>query len=350
MRCRILTAAILTIAVVFCFSIPVVYDFSDKTRVLQKEYHAVWFSYSDWQKELSDLDEAEFTLAVDGILGNCKKRGLNTVILQLRAFGDAFYDSALFACSKYLGVKPDYDPLEIWLRLADRHGIAIEGWVNPFRMGKDADAIPEYAGKTPRYAPAENGYHWLDPADETTVKLILAGLAELAEYPLAGIQFDDYFYAGVSPQGFGYDAAAAKAALERLIKQVGEQLTIPFGISPQGNFTADGIPVSDVRQYTSLQSWCEQGYIDYLMPQVYYGFAHETAPFEPTVEHWCKLAGDTPLYIGLAAYKCGSEDVYAGSGRAEWMAGWEVIDAQIAALEGVTDGYTLFRYAYLDAE
>lgn len=52
---------------------------------------AVWFSYLDWREFLpvEALSEEEFAAAADEVVQTCAAAGLNTVILQLRAFGDS---------------------------------------------------------------------------------------------------------------------------------------------------------------------------------------------------------------------------------------------------------------------
>lgn len=319
------------------------YDLSPDWDTPEFSCRAVWFSYLDWQTFLADKNESDFTEAVERILSDCASRKIDTVYLQLRAFGDAFYPSAQSPFSAYLGAAPDYDPLAVWLDAAQRYGIGIHGWLNPFRMGKQKPSLPALA--------AADGYYWLDPAKDAVVTELLAVVDELCErYALAGIQFDDYFYSGVSPESFGYDAKTARAALTRFIRSVSEQLPIPLSISPQGAFTADGAPKSDVNLHTSLQEWCKCGYLDALLPQVYFGFENETAPFADTVEQWRDLTEgcEVELIIGLAAYKCGKEDLYAGSGKREWIEQPNLIERQMAYLDGKADGYALFRYGMLE--
>ena len=60
---------------------------------------------------------------------------------------------------------------------------------------------------------------------------------------------------------------------------------IIFGISPQGNIDSDCNVL-----YADVKKWCsEEGYCDYIVPQIYYGFENESLPFEDTVNEWLKL-------------------------------------------------------------
>lgn len=309
---------------------------------------AVWFSYLDWREFLpvEALSEEEFAAAADEVVQTCAAAGLNTVILQLRAFGDACYPSEV-----YPSVTENYDPLALFLTAAQRYGLSVWGWLNPFRLdrGRNAAAVGTSGA---RMISAADGVYWLDPADETAVKLICAGAAELAEYELSGIQIDDYFYSGVSPNEFGYGESQARQALSAFIGRLADVvhgMGMPFCISPQGNVSEQLIPASDEKLFTSLRLWCEGGKVDILMPQVYYGFAHETADFSSVMTRWKRLlAGtDCALAAGIAAYKCGAEDAYAGSGRMEWCVDSELVEKQASYALTNADGYALFRYADL---
>lgn len=334
---------------------------SDTAR--QYTVRAVWFSYLDWQQYLTASDKAAFMQKADTVTAQCADLGLNTVILQLRAFGDAFYPSAYYPYSRYLasdGKAPDYDPLALFIESAKRHGLSVEGWINPFRLDFDAQMQtldPDsplgklYADAKGHMRQAENGVWWLDPADADAVKLICDGAEELCQYDLSGIQIDDYFYSGVSPEAFGYSHKEAKAALTDFIRKLHDTVQaagdgLQFGISPQGGIDAGLIPASDEKLYTSLYDWCEAGYVDYLMPQVYYGFSHQTADYETIAGRWEQLVSGTgcELYIGLAFYKCGREDQFAGSGSDEWLKSRCIIARQIECSAESADGFGLFRY------
>lgn len=330
-----------------------------------KQYavRAVWFSYLDWQQYLTAVDEDEFIQKADAAVKQCADLGLNTIILQLRAFGDAFYPSDCYPFSRYVtvdGKAPDYDPLALFLESAKRYGLSVEGWINPFRLDADAQMQaldPDsrlgklYSDAEKHMQQAKNGVWWLDPADADAVKLICDGVKELCRYDLSGIQIDDYFYSGVSPKGFGYSQKKAKAALTEFVRQLHETIReagegMRFGISPQGNIDAGLIPASDEKLCTSLSDWCEAGYIDYLMPQVYYGFLHQTADYQTVAKRWEQLISGTEceLYIGLAFYKCGKEDEFAGSGLDEWLTSRRIIARQIECSAEYAKGFGLFRY------
>ena len=86
-----------------------------------------------------------------------------------------------------------------------------------------------------------------------------------------------------------------------------------------------------------MQKWCtEEGYLDYVAPQIYWERNHPTAPFGTVLEKWENLlAGrDVDLYIGLATYKFANSQ--------------ELIEQEnLVENSGVAKGYIHFRYDYL---
>ena len=63
------------------------------------------------------------------------------------------------------------------------------------------------------------------------------------------------------------------------------------------------------------------GYVDYICPQVYYGYDNATCPYAETVKKWADMikVDGIKLYVGIGAYKIGTEDTWAGAGRDEWL-------------------------------
>ena len=59
------------------------------------EWRAVWVSYLEWAGMDFSSEEA-FRAGAAALMDNCLSIGLNTVIVQVRPFGDALYRSRLF--------------------------------------------------------------------------------------------------------------------------------------------------------------------------------------------------------------------------------------------------------------
>ena len=62
------------------------------------EWRAVWVSYLEWAGMDFSSEEA-FRAGAAELMDNCLSIGLNTVIAQVRPFGDALYKSNLFPLS-----------------------------------------------------------------------------------------------------------------------------------------------------------------------------------------------------------------------------------------------------------
>ena len=94
----------------------------------------------------------------------------------------------------------------------------------------------------------------------------------------------------------------------------------------------------------------QAGMVDYMCPQVYFGFDHETAPFHEVVNTWrgYPRKASVKLYIGLALYKAGQEDTYAGTGADEWQTHDSIMARSVNWLRTRKgcDGFAFFSYRY----
>ncbi|MEG0693702.1 MAG: family 10 glycosylhydrolase [Oscillospiraceae bacterium] len=116
--------------------------------------------------------------------------------------------------------------------------------------------------------------------------------------------------------------------------------SVKFGISPAGGFREkNSLPNSDITYLsTDLKLWCQnKGYIDYIMPQIYWGYDHATQPYTMTLDKWQNFVTEdsVALYIGLAPYK---PELNAA-----------VIESQIKDIgeSYKATGYCLFRYDHI---
>lgn len=145
------------------------------------------------------------------LLDNCLSLGLNTVIAQVRPFGDALYRSQLFPwshlCTGVQGQDPGFDPLDVLLTEAHGRGLSVEAWINPYRLKGSAsmpaalaennlmNTHPEWVWQNP-----DNGSAYLNPAIPEAADYVVQGVAELAQnYAIDGVHFDDYFYPTTDP-------------------------------------------------------------------------------------------------------------------------------------------------------
>lgn len=317
------------------------------------QMRGVWISYIELSS-FAGSSQSTFTAKIASMMKTCKQKGINTVFVQVRPFGDAIYPSKLFPWSRTVsgqtGKALSYDPMQIIIAQARAQGLSVHAWINPYRLMKDGDmqkVDQSYAiGKWYRASNRDDymikmsdGTWWLKPGNAEARSLITAGAKELlTNYAIDGIHIDDYFYAA-SPHEYGDTTAQAKANNTALVKSLYQTVksvrsSAQFGVSPAGGFREDSkLPASDTGYLsTDLALWCSKfGYIDYVMPQIYWDYAHTVQPFTMTLEKWKSFvtASSVKLYIGLAPYKYGSD----------------IIERQKAdSVSGKAAGWCLYRY------
>jgi len=342
------------------------------------EMRAVWFSYLEMNTMLTGKTGAQFRRNIGVAFDNVAALGLNTIIVQVRPFGDALYNSAYFpwshVCTGTQGKNPGYDPLQVMVEEAKGRGLRIEAWVNPYRVRP--------AGSTLALSSDNKAKEWLEagstsvvnyngvisynPASAKAQSLIVEGVREIVKnYDVDGVHIDDYFYPTTDSafdkasynsykSGGGTKSLAdwRRANVEALLKKMygaikEENQNVVFGVSPQSNLRADYST-----HYLNVQKIVSSpGYCDYIMPQVYFGFKNDTQPYAKTIASWNALleGSDVQLYIGLAAYKCGAADSGAGAGKSEWQQNADLLGRMVtqARSNGNCGGFALYRYESL---
>ncbi len=299
---------------------------------------AVWISYIDFASIMTNKSESAFRSNFEKVCKNASDFGLNTLVCQVRAFGDATYPSEYFAWSQMVsgvGKNPGYDPLKIMVELAHKHNLSFHAWINPFRtfLNTQVSSVPSSAifkkwyndsSKKGRYIVNVNDRWYYNPGEPEVRELILNGVNEiLNNYNVDGIHFDDYFYPtteasfdseSYSQYGSGKTLAAfRKNNVSTLVKGVYDAVkkknsNIVFGISPDANVDNDMNKL-----YADVKLWCStNGYIDYICPQDYYNYDSESTSFTKALNTWNSMvtASNVKLMVGLAPYKIGYKEDY----------------------------------------
>lgn len=341
------------------------------------EWRAVWVSYLDWA-EMDFSSEDAFRAEMAKLTRNCVLLGLNTILAQVRPFGDALYRSRLYPwshlCTGTQGQDPGFDPLDVLLQEAHACGLSVEAWINPYRLRSSAAMPPDLAAENlihthPEWTSTVDGGVYLNPAIPEASAYVVQGVAELLQcYAVDGIHFDDYFYPTTDPSidkaQFAASGAADLAAWRRsqvtgLVRSVYDTVkaadpTLRFGVSPQGN------PDNDLdQQYSDVTAWLaakDGPVVDYLCPQIYWGFGYTLRSgstrfaFENITAEWLRYprAAGTALYFGLGAYRVGVGD--GGSdpdSSARWNTGSALAEQILYLREQAVGGWALYRYGSL---
>ncbi len=312
---------------------------------------ATWLPYFLYPALFEGKSETQARLAITEMLTEVKEMGINTIFAHACAVGEAYYDSQYYPRA---AAAANSDYLQILSEACAALELSLHAWINPLRL-QTADVMAAWpmgstvsdwyadAASRSRYMVQVDDRYYLQPASEAVQRLLCNIAAELlTQYDIDGIHIDDYFYpttdASFDADAFAQSGAADCAAWRRgninamlramyqTVHSVREDAV--FSVSPSGNLQANL-----QTQYADCALWCAQsGYCDWMIPQIYYGYENQTMPFAATLEQWFSLPCDASVRIiaGLAAYKVGAVDAFAGSGSAEWQQQTAVLAKQTA--------------------
>ena len=344
-----------------------------ENKIVDNEIRAIYISYLEYFSHFyggsKSVNEAKISKMIDNIYYN----KFNVIILHVSPFSDSIYESKIMPYSYTLtgteGKYPGFDYLDYFIKKSHSKNIKIYAWINPYRISFDSDTSkiskenPAYKliGTSSIMSNSVGTYY--NPSSEIVKNIILRQVEELIKkYPVDGIHFDDYFYMQKDIDKLEYqnyrDNGGTLSLQEYrlmqtndLIKRVHETIqkenqNIVFSISPDGNINNNYLYHSaDVKTWISSLE-----YVDMIMPQIYYGFENQYAPFDKVLNSWIDLVKEKEIKIVpvLAFYKVGTEDKEAGTGKSEWLNNSNIIKRQIKLIkEKELSGYALFRYDFL---
>ena len=347
----------------------------------REELRGVWISYLELKGIFSS--QQTFEAGIDKMFDDAKSLNLNAVFVHVRAFSDAFYPSKYFPWSAYItgtqGKDPGYDPLDYMVKAAHARGLEFHAWINPYRVSATSTDPKKLSETNPARvwmtdADASNddwavkaaGGIYYNPASVEVQALVINGIREIVDhYDVDGVHFDDYFYPVTS-------ASFDQAAYARYQKQAGggamslgdwrrtnvsalisgvyhaikaRSKDIVFGVSPFAS-----IEKNYDTYYADVCAWSQGGYLDYLMPQLYFGFEYPKAEFrfDALAEAWRDSIDTqkTALYFGLASYKLGTEQE---ADAPEWNNSGDLLRRQVEYIRDTrhADGFVFYSYTSL---
>lgn len=336
-----------------------------------EEDRYVFISYIDYSY-LKGKDENILKEEINKMVLNIKENNFNGIILQVRAFSDAIYYSKIFSPSLHIVNNEDdklkLDMLDYFIKLSHENNIKLIAWINPYRIRSNND-ISSISGNNivNKYlntssVEIKNGIYF-NPAKDEVLDLIIKGVLEIVKnYDVDGILYDDYFYPSKTCDLKDYELYKTQGGtnsledfrrdnINKLIRKTYEKIKevnsdVLFGISPSGNMNNNYNA-----EYLDINYLIENKIVDFIMPQIYYGFDNTNLPFVNTVNSWSNLVKDTNIkfYVALALYKSGLEDKYAKTGINEWINNNDIISKQIIVSRNTYnyEGFSIFRYDYL---
>ena len=295
------------------------------------------------------LQRAEMVWLLDSL----ESLGINAIIFQVRPTADALYKSEYEPTSHWLTGKQSFpneklkiknyelwDPLAWTIEEAHKRHMEVHVWLNPYRVNLAKTDTSEICAehvwrKHPEWFWEYNKQWYFDPGLEITREWICTIVADIVDrYDIQAIHMDDYFYpypVGKLPlpdeatfvmhsRGFDDIREWRRDNVNLAIQEISEAIreckdSVEFGISPfgvwrnasvdsTGSATQAGITNYD-DLYADIRLWIQKGWIDYVLPQLYWEIGKKVADYEILAHWWANEVKGTncKLYIGMAPYK-----------------------------------------------
>ncbi len=317
---------------------------------LAREFRGAWVAtvYNiDWPSK-AGLPASRQQAELVALMDRAVDLKLNAIIFQVRPGCDALYESDLEPWSQWLSGRmgrapePAYDPLALAVRLAHERGLELHAWFNPFRAmpNRDHAAAPSHVSKKhPEFVRRYGQYLWLDPGESKAREYSLRVILDVVRrYDIDGVHLDDYFYPYPVKGGSGgqlpfpddatwqkYRAMGGKLGrsewrrsnVDDFVRRLQADIQkakpwVKFGISPFGIWRP-GYPSSvhaDIDAFEDLAAdarrWLQEGWIDYLAPQLYWNIDAPKQSFPALLDWWLKQnPRHRHLWPGLAVDRIG---------------------------------------------
>jgi uncharacterized lipoprotein YddW (UPF0748 family) len=318
--------------------------FAQESNTPKREFRGVWVATVvniDWPSKAGLPTQTQKSELID-IINQHQAQGINAIFFQVRPTADAFYAKGEEPWSQYLTGKqgqapyPFYDPLQFAIEECHKRGMELHAWFNPYRAtfeGKQENISANHISKLkPEWFFKYDGKMLFNPGlPEVRAYINKVILNVVNNYDVDGIHFDDYFYPYAVKGQIVSDLEAfilhnngikdikdwRRNNVNLLIHELSDSIHAhkkfmkfgisPFGIwknksqDPEGSETAGGD--SFYGQFADSKLWIEQGWVDYINPQIYWSFETRAAPHANLVDWWSNNTFGKHLYIGLGAYR-----------------------------------------------
>ena len=314
----------------------------------------------DWPSVEAVGDKEKQQAEMVWILDSLASLGINAVIFQVRPTADALYYSKYEPTSHWLmGTQGDsltWDPLEWTIEEAHKRNMEVHVWLNPYRVNLAKTDTSEICAdhiwrQHPEWFWCYAKQWYFDPGLPITREWICTIVQDIVNrYDIQAIHMDDYFYPYPQgkqplpdmktfehfPRGFTDirdwrrdNVNMAIQAISQTIKECKPE--VEFGISPfgvwrnadvdsTGSATKAGITNYD-DLYADIRLWIREGWIDYVLPQLYWEIGKKVADYEVLAHWWANEVKGTKckLYIGMAPYR-----LEGASPKTPWGSGNEI--------------------------
>jgi len=311
----------------------------------EREFRGFWIASVvniDWPKSGNDAIEKQKDDYLK-ILDFYKDLNFNAAIVQIRTAGDAFYDSDYAPWSRFLtgqeGSAPDSKKslLKWMIEATHKRGMEFHAWLNPYRatfdLKTDVLSPTHDFNLHPEWMLKYGKKYYYNPGLPEVRQRMVSVIKEIViEYDIDAIHFDDYFYPyTIKGEVFKDSLTYAyhslpnqsledwrRSNMDSLIKNSFETIKahkpwVQFGVSPFGvwkNKSTDPMGSDTKAGQTTYENlyadpllWMQEGWLDYLIPQVYWSMDLSVASHRKILEWWAANSTNTNLYIGNGPYK-----------------------------------------------
>lgn len=311
----------------------------------EREFRGFWVATVvniDWPKNGNDAIEKKKADYLE-ILDFYQDLNFNAAIVQVRTAGDAFYESDFAPWSRFLtgregkATKTKENLLKWMIDETHFRGMEFHAWLNPYRATFDLKteilSTEHDFNQHPEWMLKYGKKYYYDPGLPEVQQHMVSIIDEIvSSFEIDAVHFDDYFYPYTIKDEVFQDSISyyncgrpdqnladwRRSNIDSLIKKSHEIIKsrkpwVQFGVSPFGvwkNKSTDP-KGSDTRAgqttYENLYAdpllWMEKGWLDYLVPQVYWSMDLPVASHRKIVDWWSENTTNTNLYIGNGPYK-----------------------------------------------
>ena len=215
-----------------------------------------------------------------------------------------------------------------------KRNMEFHAWINPYRVTTSKnETLPQdhlYYTNPERFVKYASKIYFDPglPQNRNHIRRVIRDI--VGRYDVDAIHFDDYFYPYPEKgeafndfdsfesyrlkAGFSKDQIAdwRRSNVNTLIKSVQSDIKsikpwVRFGISPFGIYRNDpegktGSKTNGTEGYSQLYAdallWTKEGWIDYIIPQLYWEIGHKAADYNTLCKWWNDNANNQHLYIG----------------------------------------------------
>lgn len=305
----------------------------------RREFRGAWM-HVIFQPQYSQKSTAELQSYLRSELDKLQAAGMNAILFQVRPSADALYPSELEPWSRFLtkdgkAPEPYWDPLQFMIDETHKRGMELHAWLNPYRVTSSPNeklaSSHIYHREPERFVTYADKKIYFDPGLPENRKFIEDVVMDIVNrYDVDGIHFDDYFYpypvAGAEfPDKASYKKYGKgmkrndwrRRNVDLLIEEIHAKIAaakpwVRFGVSPFGiwrNKKSDkrGSDTNGLQNYDALFAdvllWSEKGWVDYVIPQLYWELEHKAASYLTLNQWWNDNANNRHMYIGQAVEK-----------------------------------------------